>query len=208
MLPQKLTAMPFRIDKLPVVGCRRCDQKHISAFNRLTSAGLQWCRRRAVGRVGGWGGVAVRPCARTSIAGCTARRVVGDGKERTGPENETHALGWVGAAARGWPAVRPRPLLPQGALPLAACVQRTQWAHRGVQRPLYRALHVAPRLRCTALHARCTGAARQFPHTCSGRLIHLAALQADFRTAFLFTTWPSSGRELTVDVVVSKSHSR
>ena len=51
-----------------------------------------------------------------------------------------------------------RPLVMSAAATIAACffagcVQRTQQAHRGVQRPLYRALHVASRLRCTALHA-------------------------------------------------------
>ncbi len=44
--------MPFTVNKLPVVGIRRCDLKHISAFNRLNGAGLQRCAD--VGGAAGW----------------------------------------------------------------------------------------------------------------------------------------------------------
>ena len=43
---KKLAAMPFTVNKLRAVGIRRCDLKHISAFNLLTGSGAQRCRRR------------------------------------------------------------------------------------------------------------------------------------------------------------------
>ena len=81
---------------------------------------------------------------RRSKEGRTARRVAGVGR-RAGRGRKPHQRS------------RLRPLVMSAAATIAAgflCRLRAA-DHRGapwLQRPLYRALHVAPRLRCTALH--------------------------------------------------------
>ena len=64
---KKLAAMPFTVNKLPAVGIRRCDLKHISAFNPFNGCGAATVSPS--GRGAGWlwqawGGDTVRPLER------------------------------------------------------------------------------------------------------------------------------------------------
>ena len=222
----------LKLTNCPLSGCADVIRSTFLHLIRLTGAGLQPCRRRAAARAGN-SNVEMGRCnaakrikevrrrmrprrsvncvkleevleaqmVRRSKEGRTARRVAGVGRRAgRGGGNRTSGHGCVRWSC--WP----RPLSPQVFLQ-AAC-SGPQGSTVVCNRPLYRALHVAPTLAMHGVARRCTSVTRA-----------MHAIRLDLAITRSMMPWavtslweairqisicPSSGMELAADANVSK----